>query len=459
MEIKHTKPISIYSLFLRHLIGLSLSIILLITLFIVAIFFLLQYQALLPANHTDTQINQLEHELANSFAPELLSSFSTYLIVDDYGIIQTNMSEQSISKTKKFLSKGTKLYYDCFKIIEQTDGNIIIIKYDMMAHFSNATLHKLMPYPELMALVGLFALIILLSVITAKKFSKKLKQNLSPIIRATEKIENQDLDFHIELTKIREINTALDAIDGLKSALSASLKEQWHDQQQKKSQIAALAHDIKTPLTVIKGNTDLLIEDNTQGGELLNDIKISTDNIEQYVQLLMRVVVDQCLNVQKESLTLADFLPTMTREATALCSTKSIAFIPNYTASCKTICADSALLKRALMNMVDNAVRYSPVDGKIHFLVSETDGFVTCHIMDSGKGFTPDSLENATQEFYTEESSRFNNHYGLGLNFVKNVAAIHGGTLEIKNLKDTHGAHVSLSLAKNSCPSSTVEHG
>ena len=456
MEMKKNKAISIYTLFLQHLIALSCSIIILIIMFIALIVALFQNNVILPANYTDNKIIQTESELATAFDEGLLSPFCSYVIIDDDSVLETNMTEKEMSETKTFLSKGTKQYYDYFKVIEQTNGNILIIKYDLLVHFSNTTLNRVIPYPELMVLVSLFAFIILFSVITARKFSSTLKLNLNPIIHATEKIQNQDLNFEIEQTRITEINTALDAMDKLKQALSASLKEQWASEQQRKLQIAALAHDIKTPLTVIKGNTDLLMEDNLECSELLNYIKISSDNIEKYVELLMDVVVDDDLNVRKEPLVLREFLSMIDIESKALCKTKKIDFIFNHTSKCNHIDADHAFLKRALTNIIDNAVRYSPADGSICFEVSDTDDFMKFDIIDSGKGFSNESLEKATQQFFTEETSRANKNYGLGLSFAKSVADSHGGTLELKNRTDATGAMVSFVIPKNIVQSSEI---
>lgn len=449
--MKHKKAISIYRLFLKHLIGLSLSIMALIIMAVVIVSLSLQFGIVLPANVTDNNLIQLEQQLSNEFDKGLLPPFCSYVVIENNMAIDTNMTEKEIAKTIDFLSNGEKAYYDFYKIISQTNGNKLLIKYDMLAHFSNPTLHQLIPYPELLILVSLLCLVILFAVITAGIFSKKLKLNLIPIMTATQKIENHELDFDIELTKIIEINTALQGIDQLKSALTVSLKDQWDSQQQKKSQMTALAHDIKTPLTVIKGNTELLMEDDLsiESKELLTYIKTSTENIEKYLELLMSVVANNPLKVNKEYVILNDFINGISEESKALCRMKNIDFISNNTAKCKDIYADSELLKRAITNIIDNAVRYAPVNSRIHLVVSDSDRFIQFDMFDMGKGFTKESLAKATEEFYTEETARSNQNYGLGLCFAKSVTDIHGGTLEVKNRTDTSGAVISIILEKN----------
>ncbi|OYP07460.1 hypothetical protein CG709_09745, partial [Lachnotalea glycerini] len=213
-------------------------------------------------------------------------------------------------------------------------------------------------------------------------------------------------------------------------------------EQQKKSQLSALAHDIKTPLTVIKGNVELLAESGSskEDKELISFIQSSSDTIEKYLELLMSVVNNNSIHIDKNVVSLRNFLYDVSTEAVALCKTKNIEFKLNNNVKCDRMYADSDLLKRALINIVDNAVRYSDTTCQIYFTVSDNESYITFDITDFGKGFSAESLKKSTQEFFTEDSSRTNQHYGLGLSFVKAIADIHHGTLEIKNQINTNGA-------------------
>jgi len=452
MEIRNKNTISIYRLFLEHLIGLSVAIIGLIIIFIIIISISFQSGFVLQANYTDIKLNQLEETLVENFDKNVLPPYCSYVAIDINGeVMNSDMTEKDLRKTKSYLLSGNKSYYDFYKEISQHNGDIIIIKYDMLAHFSNPILHKMIPYPELFMLLILLGFIILFAVITASKFSKKLKQNLNPIITATEKIGNQDLDFDITPTRILEFNSVLNTIEKLKVALFISLKEQWDKEQQKKSQLSALAHDIKTPLTVIKGNAELLAESDSskENNELISFIQSSSDTIEKYLELLMSVVNNNSIHIDKNKVSLRDFLYDVSTEAVTLCKTKNIDFKLNNNVKSDTMYADSELLKRAIINIIDNAVRNSNANYQIYFTVSENQSHITFDIADLGKGFSEESLKKATQEFFTEDTSRTNQHYGLGLSFAKTIADIHHGTLEIKNQIDTKGAIVSLKIAKN----------
>ncbi len=94
------------------------------------------------------------------------------------------------------------------------------------------------------------------------------------------------------MTGIREFNAVLHSIQDMEKALEQSLKEQWEMEQNRRMQISAVAHDLKIPLTVVRGNVELLLEEDFSGGdrELLEGIRAGAGRIEQYTGLLSDAV-------------------------------------------------------------------------------------------------------------------------------------------------------------------------
>lgn len=453
MALKHQKSITIYRLFLKYLLGLAGAIIGLILLTILAGSFALQSGILLPANFSALQLSQIEESLTENFSPALLPPYCGYMILDENGeILENNMHAAELNKAKTYLSNGERSYYDFYKIIRQPNHNMLIIRYDLLAHFQNPILHKVIPRPEIFILLVLLGLIVLSTAITASKFSRKLKKNLAPIVAATEKIKHQDLDFEVTQTKISDFNVVLETIDQLKSALSASLKEQWDMEQQKKFQLSALTHDIKTPLTVIKGNAELLLEGTlcAEDRQFLSDMRAGADTIENYLELLMHAVNSDALQITKQDIPLETFLDDLSAQAAVLCKTKNIELRQRIHVKCHTIYADAALLKRAIINLIDNAVCYSRPGSQIMFSVWERETSVVFNVVDCGKGFSAHGFQKATQAFFTEDRARANHHYGLGLSFAKSVAQIHNGVLTLQNDAHTKGANVSIEIRKQS---------
>ncbi len=451
MEIRRNKARSISRLFLQHLIALGAAILSFLVLLIVAASLFLQSGILLPANFSDVQLNQIEDSLREKFDESMLPPYCSYLLLSEDGtVITASMSERDIHETRTFLRSGERKYYEFYKVISQQNHQLLIVKYDILTHFTNPVLHKIIPYPEFFVLFLLIGFIVLSVGITASRFGRKLKRSLTPIIAATEKIKEQDLTFEITPTKIAEFNSILDAIDSLRLALSASLKEQWEKEQEKTFQLSALTHDIKTPLTVIKGNTELLEESasSPEEKELLSYIKSGSDTIENYLDLLIQTLNSEILPIAKTKVNLHDFLRVVCAEGEKICKPKKMVFRLINDSKCCTIDADCELLKRSILNIMDNAVRYSDAGASIELHVRESETVVCFCVVDFGAGFSEEILEKADQRFFTEDRSRANHHYGLGLSFAKAAAKMHGGSLTIKNNTETAGASVCIEIAK-----------
>ena len=87
-----------------------------------------------------------------------------------------------------------------------------------------------------------------------------MRTQLSPLFEATRQVAEQNLDFEVRHSKIKEFEDVLCSFANMKDNLKISLEKQWNAEQLQREQIAALAHDLKTPLTVIQGNIDLINE-------------------------------------------------------------------------------------------------------------------------------------------------------------------------------------------------------
>ena len=96
--------------------------------------------------------------------------------------------------------------------------------------------------------------------------------------------------------------------------------------------------------------------------------------------------------------------------------------------------ADKMLLERAIMNVIANALDYSPTKGTIYIVTKKADNFLQISITDEGNGFTPEALHHAHEQFFMSDHSRTSNlHFGMGLYICDLLCHKHGGTLKIAN--------------------------
>ncbi len=205
--------------------------------------------------------------------------------------------------------------------------------------------------------------------------AKYLSRELFHLQEAADEIRNQNLDFTIRPTAIREFNQVAASLDALKSELSASLKEQWHMQQQRRRQFSALAHDIKTPLTIVRGNAELLSEtalDTTQ--QSCN--RFILENAAQIQDYLSRIIelakTDDPAAFSAEcrfqaQLHTASFFDDLLGNTKSLGQKKELHVLFSTETLPAVLPLPEHPLRRILNNLLDNAVRYSPHKGNDHF--------------------------------------------------------------------------------------------
>ena len=217
------------------------------------------------ANNAEHSVQEISPIIAA--APDItkvaIPSYCEYLILDeDYTVLYTNMDTTKQEKALEFAKTGenrdptSRTQYQF--IPRETE--YCVLKYYVGSQYKNDWMQKHLPAPEILLLLLIGVNCIAVCVCLTIRYSRKLKVQLSPLIMATEQIQKQNLDFEVESSEISEYNAVLNSISEMKDSLKLSLEQQWKAEQSQREQIAALAHDVKTPLTVIQGNIDLMNE-------------------------------------------------------------------------------------------------------------------------------------------------------------------------------------------------------
>ncbi len=178
----------------------------------------------------------------------------------------------------------------------------------------DTNLNKHFPPPEMLLYILIAANCIAVCVILTTRFSKNMRTQLSPLFEATEQVAGQNLDFEVGHSKIREFEDVLCSFSNMKNNLKSSLEKQWKSEQLQREQIAALAHDLKTPLTVIQGNIDLINETelNDEQQLYMGYLIESSEQIGVYIRTLIdisRTVAGYQLNLERIDIT--DYMKTI----------------------------------------------------------------------------------------------------------------------------------------------------
>ena len=147
-----------------------------------------------------------------------------------------------------------------------------------------------------------------------------------------------------------------------------------------------------------------------------------------------------------------EWLAELSAAAHDLCAPKRLAFSLVQEEVPAVLTAARSDVTRAVVNLLDNAVRYSPAGGRVTLTVQRQGEFLALTVQDSGAGFTAEALQKAGDFLYTDAARPGNGHQGLGLYFVRCTAASHGGKLVLSNTAEGGCAAMTLRLESPDFP-------
>ena len=160
----------------------------------------------------------------------------------------------------------------------------MVIRYKLNAIFTNKKLYQLFKNFECAYIVLALTTWLLGFALLLIRSSNILKREIGKIAIANANISRMDLDYERKYSKYKEIDGVLCSIDVLAKNLKKSLGEQWDIQVRQKELVEQLTHDIRTPITLIKGNLELLKEENPGiSSDRFSDIFNGIDRLEKYI--------------------------------------------------------------------------------------------------------------------------------------------------------------------------------
>lgn len=451
--IKPTKGTRLHTFFLRYLFFLSLGVILLVVLLLGLTLFALSTNIVLPANYAETQISLSRDRIASSSSvtADMIPDLVDYAVFSKEGkFLAGNLSNKEALKAWDAMNKKHSQSITHFYSFIERKNEICILRYDLVPQYRSAIMRKYLPNPQLLDILLFIIGVITIATVLAIHFGRKLKKKMFSLQEAIEKIQNQNLDFNINPTGIREIDDISISLEQMKRALNNSLKQQWELERARREQISALAHDLKTPLTIIRGNAELLqdtVQDETQR-EYNDYILKNTMEIEKFTkQLIDLSKMEQKVVSEKANVEMDAFILQLEHQMKALSLEKSLEVIVEKDNLPASIFMDKELFYRAMLNLIVNAVEHSPIKSKVILLVQGEMNFVHFTVVDSGAGFSAKDLKEATKQFYRGDPSRNSaNHHGMGLYIAQSIITKHGGTLTLGNDAMSGGGKVTITI-------------
>ncbi len=282
-------------------------------------------------------------------------------------------------------------------------------------------------------LFGIAAFVVIISITFSIFVYRKINPPLKDIVRGAARFAEGHFERKLPDYEIREINE-------LSSTLNRMAEQLRRLDAMRRDFVANVSHELKTPITSIKGFVATLrdgAKDDPEDLErFLEILTRQSDRLEAIVDDLLVLSrlesepVPELLNLNLEQL---DRLIYSVRE---LCASRAQQNLINIRVDCETdlqVNVDRSLMTQALVNLVDNAVKYSSPGSDVVVCARAHEGHLRIDVIDEGAGIAVEHLPRLFERFYRVDKAR-SRHLGgtgLGLAIVKHIVAIHNGTVSV----------------------------
>lgn len=215
--------------------------------------------------------------------------------------------------------------------------------------------------------------------------------------------------------------------------------------------VQALTHEIKSPLSAIRGAAELLQEPmpESRREQFLKNIRDETQRIQNLVDRLLELsAIEKRLGLtEMQEVRLDELLPEAIASLGPVADARGVRIVVQGAEGC-TLGGDRFLLHQAHTNLLQNAIDFSPTGGTIEVAVTSTNRHHQISIRDHGPGIPDYALDRVFEKFYSLRGPHSGRKgTGLGLSFVKEIAELHRGNAELRNHPDG-GAVATLTLPK-----------
>lgn len=347
-----------------------------------------------------------------------------------------NQAQHEILKNRPAIIRNPKITPD-----KATGGYIIDISenQNIWGWQELSTKQNMIYYGSYAAMIGLPVIYIVggIGIATMVYYKRKLRIPIAQLQNGIKRIQENDLDFCIEYNGGDELGRLCGSMEKMRKELRQNNKALWEVLEQRKLLNASVAHDLRTPITVLKGYLDYLengiLQDKLTEDKLLDTVlsmQGAVTRLEQYAECVRNLEKIESIEIKIQPENVKLLIKEIESNISQLTGEKEILFSDGI--SFDEVNIDKGVLFRILENLLQNALRYA--EKQINISISQNDKFLILTVKDDGKGFTETDLKKADTMFYSKDRGK--EHFGIGLGICKILCEKHGGRLLITNNKE-----------------------
>lgn len=283
----------------------------------------------------------------------------------------------------------------------------------------------------------------------------KLKKPLANLQSGAERIMKNDLDFTIQATSQDELGELCGAFEKMRLELLKNNQELWWQTEERKRLNAAFSHDLRNPVTVLKGSAKMLKRE-LSGGVLSSQsaqdsislIEEYTGRIETYIEAMSSVQRLEELQCSPHNINLDVMSKELSECIRLLTMDYGIKVEEQLEKLQKEVWIDKAIVYNVAENLIMNAVRFAK-DKVIVSLITDSEALLLS-VQDDGPGFPHTILRKGAEPFLRgDEGSAPGSHFGMGLYVCRLLCEKHGGSLKLQNTSNGALATATFKISKS----------
>ena len=270
-------------------------------------------------------------------------------------------------------------------------------------------------------------------------YKVKLKTPIEILNKGAMEISNNNLDFCLEYNNNDELGNLCNAFEKMRSELNKNNIKMWTMINDRNQLNAAFSHDLRNPLTVLKGYSNYLTKYIPTGKlsdeKILSTTQLMSDHInriEYYVENMSNAQRLEDLVVSKSMSNINKFIENLDENISIIAKQEGKSFTLKSQINNINLFFDENIILRVVENIISNAFRYAR--NNVSILIYLEQELLTFVIEDDGIGFSKESLKLALRPFYRDKTLNDSNaHFGMGLYISKILCEKHGGSISIEN--------------------------
>ncbi len=288
--------------------------------------------------------------------------------------------------------------------------------------------------------VGLLTIVLL--VVVSSQLAKRITKPIQQIAATADAIKGGDVMQRVRVTSSDEIGTLATGINDMAEKLGNDIEKLRKLERVRSEFLANVSHELRTPIFSIQGFLETLldgaVDDPQVNREFLEKAHHHANRLNTLLSDLIEIsrIESGEMKMSFRYFSLSEFLRQVVQEMQPQAEKKSLILtLSPPTAQNEKVYGDRERLKQVMINLIDNAVKYTEPGGEISVRASQEGPMAALHVRDTGCGIAPEHHARIFERFYRvdRDRSREVGGTGLGLAIVKHIVEAHGGTIRVES--------------------------